>query len=142
MSIEAEVVRIFIDRLNDLLPGFPVYELKSNTVEKQDRFAAVETGLLKQEGPGIPLYQLPFAIHLGTRKRATAATRTNPTSMKHTRRSAPPTPSAPGSRSRTGGFWPAWCRPSPNAPKMTPTTHGFCNTRFSSSTRRRIDHGR
>ncbi|WP_288513958.1 hypothetical protein [uncultured Victivallis sp.] len=69
MSIEAEIVRIFIDRLNDLLPGFPVYELKSNTVEKQDRFAAVETGLLKQEGPGIPLYQLPFAIHLGTRKK-------------------------------------------------------------------------
>lgn len=69
MSIEAEIVRIFIDRLNDLLPGFPVYELKSNTVEKQDRFAAVETGLLKQEGPGIPLYQLPFAINLGTRKK-------------------------------------------------------------------------
>ena len=69
MSIEAKIVRIFIDRLNDLLPGFPVYELKSNTVEKQDRFAAVETGLLKQEGPGIPLYQLPFAIHLGTRKK-------------------------------------------------------------------------
>lgn len=67
-GIETEVEQLFEKQLGELLPGFPVYRLKSASVERADRFALVETALLKPEGPGIPLYQLQFAIHVGTRR--------------------------------------------------------------------------
>jgi hypothetical protein len=67
IQVEAETRKALADLVAALVPGFPVIELRESGVAKQDRFAAIETGLLKQEGPGIPMYQLPATIHIGTR---------------------------------------------------------------------------
>lgn len=69
VKVESEVRRKLAELVCPLVPGFPVIELKDAGIAKQDRFAAVETGLLKQEGAGMPLYQLPASIHIGTRFR-------------------------------------------------------------------------
>ena len=67
VQVEAEARKSLDDIVAPLVPGFAVIELRESGIAKQDRFVALETGLLKQEGPGIPMYQLPASIHIGTR---------------------------------------------------------------------------
>lgn len=65
-SVESDVNETLQRIVAEIAPGFPVIPLRGD-FEKQDRFIAVETGLLKQEAPGFCYYQLPVAIHIGTR---------------------------------------------------------------------------
>lgn len=67
MSVETDIVTAIKEQIADLVPAFDIYPLKSNTQERPNRFVAIETGLLKQESPGVPYYQLPVSLHIGTR---------------------------------------------------------------------------
>lgn len=67
VKVESMTRKALAELVCPLVPGFPVIELRDYGTAKQDRFVAIETGLLKQEGPGIPMYQLPATIHIGTR---------------------------------------------------------------------------
>lgn len=66
-SIESEANDFIRSLIAPDVSGIPVIPLRSDT-ERGDRFVAVETALMKQEAPGLNHYQLPAAIHVGTRK--------------------------------------------------------------------------
>lgn len=67
-SIESKVARAIAEQVAPLAPGFAAIDFKNAEVELADMFTAVETGLMRQRGPGIPLYQLSLAVHVGTRR--------------------------------------------------------------------------